>query len=323
MIEHGPADSSELNFLRNRVAELEAAATDLGRDYVHLKRLFERAPMAYQSLDENGCFLAVNQAWLDTLGYSRNEVIGRNFGEFLHPDWQNHFLMNFPRFKAIGEVLGVEFEMARKDGSFLLVSFDGKISRNSQGLFQQTHCIFQDITERRRAEMALLEKELILNVSQRLTKAGGWQWDVIAQTMTWTEQTHRIHDLEPDKFSRSSPDYVDISLACYAPEDRPRILAAFRRCAETGEPYDLEFPFTTAKGRRLWIRTTAEAVWLDGRIVKVIGNLVDITEQKQNELRLLENEQALQAILNASPESIFLMTADGTVTAANVLWPTA
>ena len=55
------------------------------------------------------------------------------------------------------------------------------------------------------------------------------------------------------------------------------ILAAFQRCVEHGEPYGLELPFTTAKGRRLWIRTTAEAVLDWGRVVKVAGNIMDIT----------------------------------------------
>ena len=84
--------------------------------------------MPYQSLDENGNFIAVNQAFLAVLGYTRAEVVGRNFGEFLAPEWRDHFKQNFPRFKAVGEILGVEFEMVKKDGSRVLVSFNGKIA---------------------------------------------------------------------------------------------------------------------------------------------------------------------------------------------------
>lgn len=173
------------------------------------------------------------------------------------------------------------------------------------------------ILDKRLTDENLRQSEQLLNMTQHLTKSGGWSWNVANQTMTWTKETYHIHEHEPDTSTSKSPDLIDLSLACYTPEDRPKILAAFRRCAESGEPYDLEFPFNTHKGRRLWIRTTAEAVWQNGRIVKVIGNIVDITERKQSELRLRENEQALQAILNASPESIFLMATDGTVIAAN------
>jgi PAS domain S-box-containing protein len=111
------------------------------------RMMFMNAPMPYQSLDEQGNFIEVNQTFLDLLGYSRQELIGKNFGDILHPDWVDHFKHNFPRFKAIGEILGVEFEMVKKDGSTILVFFNGKIQRDEQGRFQRTHCIFQDITE--------------------------------------------------------------------------------------------------------------------------------------------------------------------------------
>ena len=64
------------------------------------RRFFMNAPMPYQSLDENGNFIEVNSTFLEILGYSRDEVIGKNFGNFLHPDYVAHFKENFPRFKA-------------------------------------------------------------------------------------------------------------------------------------------------------------------------------------------------------------------------------
>jgi PAS domain S-box-containing protein len=162
--------------LEQRIQELEQVKSNSKRieealleSQARFQLLYERAPLGYQSLDENGNFIEVNPAWLDILGYSREEVIGKSFSELLHPDWKDHFNENFPRFKAIGEILGVEFEMVKKDGSFILVSFNGKIGKDKHGNFQQTHCIFLDITERKQAEEALrrAHDELEIRVEER------------------------------------------------------------------------------------------------------------------------------------------------------------
>jgi len=121
--------------------------------------LYEHAPVGYQSLDEDGLFLEVNQAWVDLLGYSRDEVIGKWFGHFVAPDWEEHFESNFPCFKSAGEIHGVQFEMVRKDGAPITVEFDGRIGYDRAGNFKQTHCILRDVTELRRVQDALRESE--------------------------------------------------------------------------------------------------------------------------------------------------------------------
>ncbi len=129
------------------------------------QQMFVNAPMPYQSLDEQGNFLEVNQTFLDALGYARDELVGRNFGDFLHPEWQKHFKANFPKFKAVGEILGVEFEMVKKDGTTILVNFNGKVQRDGHGRFLRTHCVFQDVSDQKRIEEALRFKEQIIEAA--------------------------------------------------------------------------------------------------------------------------------------------------------------
>jgi len=117
--------------------------------------LYEEAPLGYQSLDEDGNIIAVNRAWLDALGYRREEVIGQWFGKFLTSGSKKGFKKNFPRFKTAGETKGVELEMVLKDGSRRIMSFDGRIGYDEKGNFRQTHCIMHDVTEREEAEEEL------------------------------------------------------------------------------------------------------------------------------------------------------------------------
>ena len=147
-----PSPVETIASLKKRLACTKDQNISLLAEKTYLKQLYDRTSLAYQSLDCNGCLIEINQTWLETLGYTREEVIGRDFGAFLHPDWQNHFKENFPRFKAIGEILGIEFEMAKKDGSTVIVSLYGHIDTDPDGHFQQTHCVFLDITERKQIE---------------------------------------------------------------------------------------------------------------------------------------------------------------------------
>ena len=112
------------------------------------KLLYERSPLGYQSLDSNGHFIIVNPAWCELLGYSVDEVVGKFFGDFMTPESKQKVLENFPKFKATGKICGIEFNMLRKDGAVIIVSFDGRIGYDEQGHFTQTHCILQDLTEK-------------------------------------------------------------------------------------------------------------------------------------------------------------------------------
>lgn len=158
------------------------------------RQLFENAPLPYQSLNRDGYFITVNQTWLTVLGYEKDDVIGRFFGDFLHPDWRDHFSENFPKFKSIGEVLGVEFEIRRKSGDFITVQFDGKVGSDQEGNFLQTHCVFRDISKEIELKKQIEKNEIILRQNQKLeaigTLAGGIAHDfnnILSAVIGFTE----------------------------------------------------------------------------------------------------------------------------------------
>jgi PAS domain-containing protein len=151
-------------------------------------------------------------------------------------------------------------------------------------------------------EEALKESAALLNRTQRINRTGGWEWHIGKQTMTWTAETYRIHGLAASGRAPVSPDLIEKSLACYRPDDHTRILEAFRRCAEDGEAYDFEVPFNSSPSHPpKWIRTSAEAVRCRDRIVKVVGNIADITERKQAENALKENQASSASSSIPSP----------------------
>ncbi len=252
----------------------------------------DNAPEAVMIVDENGNYIEVNKASITLTGYSEEELLTMTIKE-LHVFTDNINEQHFKGLKRKGYAKS-DIIMKRKDGKEIWCTIDAvKLSENR---FIGFH---RDITDRKEAEQALMKSEALLKASQKLTKVGAWEWDVNNQTMFWTEQTYHIHGMIPYEIPLNSKKHIDESLKCYNLEDVSIINEAFKNCAEKGIPYDFKLPFTTVKGKKMWIRTTAEPIYENGKITKVIGNIMDISDIKKNEFDLekakKEAEQANKA----------------------------
>ncbi len=153
----GPAIKGALA-KRKIIFDKKTAEKALKASEERFRMLFEKAPIGYQSLDFDGNFIEVNETWLEMMGYTCEEVIGKWFGDFLAPEFVEPFRTRFPLFKEWGKVHS-EFGMLKKDGSVRTVAFDGRIGYTPEGGFKQTHCVLEDVTELRLSEMALKESE--------------------------------------------------------------------------------------------------------------------------------------------------------------------
>lgn len=124
--------------------------------------------------------------------------------------------------------------------------------------------------------------DTLLQLAGRVAHLGGWSVDLRARQVRWSDEVGRIHETPP-----GWQPSVDEGIAFYAPEHRALIDESFSRCAELGEPYDLELQILTARGRRVWVRTAGQAERdAGGRIVRVYGAFHDIDARKRAELAL-------------------------------------
>ncbi|MGO8878958.1 MAG: PAS domain S-box protein [Desulfomonilaceae bacterium] len=292
----------ELKDMRLKMAEFEATQSKLLNSEKALKeseerfrQFYEDAPLGYQSLDENGYFLDVNPAWLDTLGYSREEVLGKWFGDFLAPGYQEHFKVNFPRFKAAGEIHGVEFEMVKKDGSRITVAFDGKIGHDQVENFKQTHCILHNITERKQAEEALRESEqryrgLVEHLPQRI-----FIKDRNSVYLSCNGNYASDLGITPEEIVGKD------DFAFHPPELAQAYRSDDQACMDTGMASVTEKLYQLA-GEDRWAHTI-KVPYHDrqGLVIGVLGIFEDITERKRVEEQLQRSEEKYLNLFQDAP----------------------
>ena len=263
--------------------------------------LFNKAPLGYQSLDFEGCFIEVNQQWLDTLGYEQEEVIGKWFGDFLTPAYQEGFRNRFPKFKAQGHIHS-EFEMFRKNGEIIFIAFEGKIGYDLNGEFKQTHCILQDITENKKIEKALRESEeryaLIIDASEQ----GIWDWNVETNEVFYSEQWKKLIGYEKHELKNEFKTWVEL----LHPDEKENCQNAINSYINQPiEHFKLEFRFRHKDGTYRWIHSKASSQKNnEGKLIRMFGIHTDITERKNA-------EAIFKDIIEKNPMSIQILDMEG------------
>lgn len=125
--------------------------------------MFENSPTAYLAMDEHEHLVDCNTVLCELLGYDREELIGRGFGEFRSLSREE------ASFKIEDEERApIELELARKDRTPLTVLLEGHVQRDPHGVFLRRHCILHNITERRRIEEELRRSEEALRYANEL-----------------------------------------------------------------------------------------------------------------------------------------------------------
>lgn len=265
-------------------AELQTKVADLSRANNDMNNLLAGTGIATVFVDHTLCILRFTPAAtriinliLTDVGRPVGHIVSNLIGyDSLSADVQN----------VLDTLVPKELEVQTKDARWYTMRI--RPYRTLDNVIEGAVITFFDITETKKTSEELNRNEILLRTTQQLIHVGSWEWNVLNRTMFWTDELYRLYDIDTEDFLSSHKDLSAIALDCYLPEDRKKVQNLLKMCIDEGKSYDMEFCIVTTKGRKIWIRSFAEPVFENEKVVRVIGTIIDITEkhaQDNNEIK--------------------------------------
>lgn len=154
---------------------------------------------------------------------------------------------------------------------------------------KQTMVLKNEISGHKNTLESMRKQKLLLNEMEKVSKSGGWEYDIETQKINWTDGVYEIFGVSPSGFD---PSAYEKDISFYHPIDQKKLDKAFSHTLETGDPYDLELKIKTYDGVDKWVRTKGLVELNDGKIIRIYGSINDITDRKEREteLRKLKDE---------------------------------
>jgi PAS domain S-box-containing protein len=221
--------------------------------------------------------------------------------QLLHPDDREQARLAVERAAAERIDYNIEYRVLLPHGRLRWIAARGRGQYDSSGRCTGMIGVVQDVTDRKLRERALQESAERLVLAQRSAGAGAWDWDIRHGTFAWSEQYFSLLGIDPQD---ARPSY-EMFLASIDPADRERIeheVAQTLRLSRTD--VRLEFRVNHPQLGSRWIEALGRCILEDGKVVRMSGIGLNITERKEAEQQLrLAKEEAETARRQAEAAS--------------------
>ena len=238
----------------------------------------------------DGRLLICNNAFCQLTGYSREELLNNvNWSaDLTPPEWRGHEIGMLRELQKTGKPQRYEKEYIRKDGTRVPVELFVHPAQDTAGNTLFYYSFVTNITERKRAEGALLESEADLARSQAIAHLGSWELEVSTGRVRGSEELYRMFNLRPD-----------VTLEAYIekmhPEDRVWVVESIAAAINEGKPYDIDYRIVPHHGDARYVHAEGEVTRdKNGLAVKFFGTVLDITDRKQAEVELCKARDEME-----------------------------
>ena len=259
---------------------------------VPYQRIVEAANLGIWALDPEGATTFANGKMSDILGYSSEEMATLTLFDVLDEQGKAQAAGGLERSRR-GESAQIECNLIRKDGTHVWLLVNGSPLLDERGDYVGTLCMASEITERKRIEALIQLGEQHLADAQRVAHLGSWEWNVVTDQLSWSDELYRIFGLEPGELVPTYGGY----LAQLHPDDVDIVNAFVGTAMHGGGRYEFEHRIIRKNGEIGWIRSQGEVVFdAAGAPLRLHGTGLDITASKRTE-EALQHSSARNRLL--------------------------
>lgn len=296
--------------LQARNQELLGAQSESDAAKARYFELFDQAPAAYITASPEGLILEANLAAARLLGSDRAVLPAQPLSRFIHADDQ-------PLLNCLGQPAGtpaprdLELRIAHTDGPVVWVRFTANHGRDAQG-GPVWRIVLADITERKRAQTALVESEQLLRESQTIAGLGSYVLDLDTGVWTSSDVLDRVFGIDKS-YTRS----VEGWIALIHPNDRAMMDAYFKNeVLGQRRTFDKQYRLRTPAGQaERWVHGLGRLEYdSQGRAVEMHGTILDITDRKRAEDELRASEKRMADITFSMADWVWEVDAQGAYT---------
>lgn len=145
---------------------------------------------------------------------------------------------------------------------------------------------FADVTDYVRAEEERQRLDQLLDATQSLAEVGGWEVDIVADKVFWTDGVYRIFETSPQEYTPTTA--METAERFFTPASMARIRESYFDTVNPSHSHDLEMQAVTARGKSIWVHSKGASVRRDGRLISRTSVLQNITERKNYEALILQ-----------------------------------
>jgi PAS domain S-box-containing protein len=294
------------------ITERKRAEDERRASEARFRTFVDHARDGFFLMDEQLAVVDVNWQACESLGYSREELIGMRPLDF-DAGLDATSIARLAERAGAGETVTFETLHRRKDGMVFPVEI--RSHAFEQGGRQFYLALARDISERKRAEALLRARQEMLDLAQKAARAVAFDWYIGTRESEnrWSPELETMYGLEPGTFDGTYQGWKKL----IHPDDWPGVKLAIKRANESGD-VAAEYRVIHQDGTVHWLRAKGRIFFnAEGRPERMIGFMSDITDWRLAEEELQATEARFRTLVEFAADAFMLHAGDATVIDVN------